>query len=75
MAQSDEYLHRAEWLREELLEVELLDLQAGALVVLLQDLEDAGVGKDAPVHQHECLAMEIDKTLQVREVKNNTSSV
>ena len=37
-------------------------------MVLLQYLKNTGVGQDAPMHQHECLAMKVDKTLQMSEV-------
>lgn len=57
-------LDRTERLRQQLLQVELLNLKPRSLVMLLEYLQYAGVRQNTPVNQHEGLPVEVDEALQ-----------
>ena len=53
------HLDGAEGLIEQVVQVRRADPQPRPLVVLLQDLHQAGVRQDGPVHQQQHLAVEV----------------
>ena len=55
------YLNGAEGLRKQVLQLRGHDQQASALVVLFEDLADAGVGQQAPLDHQQKPPMQVDE--------------